>query len=250
MSEINVMKRRRGRVLMLNGYQYYKLKVYKDASVIWRCAQYKKNKCTGSVTIRDKKEVKATPNIITCAQDFAKNEIDLKFYECKKKISEDSISVTRVYKNAVSSLENAGNNFINKLPKFGDVKSTLYRYRNELGVEKLYHKTYADVEVPFKFDSFLLADYFRDDGARILVFKSRHARKTMAEKQQYLSDGTFEITPLPFLQLYTIHCDLDSSQQTTNIIPVIYAFLPDKRTETYVTLLQLIKSQITNWEPT
>ncbi|CAK1593014.1 unnamed protein product [Parnassius mnemosyne] len=216
MSEINVIKRRRGRVLMLNGYQYYKLKVYKDASVIWRCAQYKKNKCTGSVTIRDKKEVNATPHIITCAQDFAKNEIDLKFYECKKKISEDSISVTRVYKNAVSSLENAGINFINKLPKFGDVKSALYRYRNkELGVEKLYHKTFADVEVPSKFDSFLLADYFRDDGARILVFKSRDARKTMAEKQQYLSDGTYEITPLPFLQLYTIHCDLDSSQQTT-----------------------------------
>ncbi|XP_063634445.1 uncharacterized protein LOC134805087, partial [Cydia splendana] len=180
----------------------------------------------------------------------AQNEIDIKMNDCKKQVESDTASIPRVYRKAVGSLENSGINIISKLPEFTSVKSTLYRHRNKtLEVEKLYHKSFSDIKVPPKFDSFLLADYYRDDGARILVFASSDAKKAMTENKDFFSDGTFEVSPVPFCQLYTIHCDLGSSQETTNIIPVIYAFLPDKKTQTYITLLQLIKSQIPDWNP-
>lgn len=50
MSELNVIKRGRGRVLLENGFQYYQLSKYKNLQTLWRCAMYKKTKCSGTVT--------------------------------------------------------------------------------------------------------------------------------------------------------------------------------------------------------
>lgn len=251
MCDINIIKRRRGEVLLLNGYQYYKLKNYKDGGIIWRCALYRKSKCVGSVTIINSIVSKAVSHLPTCSPDYAQNEIDLKLDDCKKQASaSDTVSVPKIYRKAVGSLENRGIDIIKKLPQFSSIKSTLYRQRNQaLKVDKLYYKHFTDIKVPSKFHSFLLADYYRYDDARILVFASTEARNVMTECDDYFSDGTFGAIPEPFLQLYTIHCDQGSSQDVTNIIPVVYAFLPDKTKDTYITLLQLIKSQIPHWNP-
>lgn len=146
----------------------------------------------------------------------------------KQVCESDTVSVPKIYRKAVGSLENRGIDIIKKLPQFSSIKSTLYRQRNRtLKVDKLYYKKFTDIKVPSKFHSFLLADYYCDDGARILVFASTEARHVMTECDDYFSDGTFGAIPEPFLQLYTIYCDLGSSQDVTNIIPIVYAFLPD-----------------------
>lgn len=87
MCDINIIKRRRGEVLLLNGYQYYKLKSYKDGGIIWRCALYRKSKCVGSVTnwvtINNSIVSKAVSHLPTCSPDYAQNEIDMKLDDCK-----------------------------------------------------------------------------------------------------------------------------------------------------------------------
>lgn len=46
------IKRKGGTVLLFAGHQYYKLRPYKDGSEIWRCSNYKKEKCTGTIKIK------------------------------------------------------------------------------------------------------------------------------------------------------------------------------------------------------
>lgn len=49
--EISIITRGRGEVLLLNGYEYYHHVTYRDNSSLWRCANYKKTKCGGTVKI-------------------------------------------------------------------------------------------------------------------------------------------------------------------------------------------------------
>lgn len=51
MNEVQVIQRGRGYVAMCQGYQYYRQCVYKNGNSIWRCKEYKKNKCPGSLTL-------------------------------------------------------------------------------------------------------------------------------------------------------------------------------------------------------
>lgn len=66
----------------------------------------------------------------------------------------------------------------------------------------------------------------------------------------YLGDGTFKICPQPFEGVYTIHADLNSSENNTAIMPLIYVLLSDRTKETYFKMFRIIKSQIPEWEPT
>lgn len=52
MSEPIFLTRGRGSVLLYDGYQYHRKKVYANGQEYWKCAITKKNKCIGSLTIR------------------------------------------------------------------------------------------------------------------------------------------------------------------------------------------------------
>lgn len=152
----------------------------------------------------------------------------------------------------LSNLKDAGINIISEIPTFQSVKSTMYRQRNlEAGVSKIKHKKVLTVEVPPRFQDFLLADYLcSKNNIRIIVFSSAEARKTMCEVTDFYGDGTFKSCPVPFDELYTIHGDTGSTVQHTNIVPLVYALMSNRKTESYVILFHMIKSQLPDWNPT
>lgn len=49
--EVKLIKSGRGRIMQLEGHQYYSMRKYKNGHSIWRCKNYKSLKCTGSVTM-------------------------------------------------------------------------------------------------------------------------------------------------------------------------------------------------------
>lgn len=53
-SEITIIERKGGNVLLSKGRQFYKVKAFKEESrgAYWRCSMYKKLKCCGSVTVK------------------------------------------------------------------------------------------------------------------------------------------------------------------------------------------------------
>lgn len=162
-------------------------------------------------------------------------------------------TVPAVYKKTVTALKDTGIDLIKELPSFNQIKSSIYRRRNKLNkVKKMSYlnETVNAVEIPAPFSKFMLADYNDEsEGVRILIFCSNEARALLREKKIFFSDGTFKICPVPFTEVYTIHADLGSSEDTINVIPLIYALLSHKRKTTYTTLFSLIKSQIPDWNP-
>lgn len=61
------IKRKRGEVLLSDGYQYHKHKVYANQTIIWFCSQRRKLKCTGSVTVTAKVRSSSTATFFTFA---------------------------------------------------------------------------------------------------------------------------------------------------------------------------------------
>lgn len=53
----------------------------------------------------------------------------------------------------------------------------------------------------------------------------------------------------PFIQLFTIHGDLGSTASSNNILPLVYALLPNKKEKTYLRLFEMLKCRLPNWCP-
>ncbi|XP_061723753.1 uncharacterized protein LOC133529973 [Cydia pomonella] len=61
---------------------------------------------------------------------------------------------------------------------------------------------------------------------------------------QFFGDGTFKRVPKPFKQLFSLHMDVGSTDETTNIVPMVYALLPDKTKKTYERLFHILKYEL------
>ena len=180
--------------------------------------------------------------------DFAKNEIDESLNKCKIQLAAPEFpTVTSVYNATVASYKNSGLDFIKTIPELHQVKSTLYRSRNaSVGLKKIVCKSLTEVKVPEKYLDFLMADYSREE-MRILIFATQKGRQLLSEGKLFFGDGTFKSCPEPFKQLYSIHCAIGGEE--TNIVPVAYALLSDKSTDTYEVLFHLLKAQVPDWTP-
>ncbi|CAF1427893.1 unnamed protein product [Rotaria sordida] len=71
--------------------------------------------------------------------------------------------------------------------------------------------------------------------SRILAFASLTALKHLAQCNTWNADGTFKTAPKLFSQAYTIHAHNEFSMK-----PIVFAALPDKYEQTYLTLLQAL----------
>lgn len=88
----------------------------------------------------------------------------------------------------------------------------------------------------------------------MLVFSSNLDLQTLAQTEYFIADGTFEMVPKEFSQLYTIHGFVSgegnsNAIQTLNIeniagIPLLHALLRNKQRATYVRLFTVIRDQL------
>jgi hypothetical protein len=72
----------------------------------------------------------------------------------------------------------------------------------------------------------------------IFVFASNLGLDLLAKNKKWFGDGTFSIVPEIFYQLYTICVQWNGSQK---VIPVVYALMTNKDTESYITLFNFLK---------
>ncbi|KAF9424371.1 hypothetical protein HW555_000510 [Spodoptera exigua] len=154
-----VTSKRGGRVLLLEGHQYYQKKEYKNGSSYWRCVNWPKCHGTTTIMLTENKIMKST--VHKCQKSIAKNEVRKAISICKTKVSEDfKKTIPTVYREAVISLKDASDDTIKEFPSYKNVKSNLYKKRNmAVGVKKTRYAIATDVEVPDIFQKFLLFDY-------------------------------------------------------------------------------------------
>ena len=71
----------------------------------------------------------------------------------------------------------------------------------------------------------------------------------LREGKSFFMDGTFKSCSNQFAQLYTIHVDLGSTHEETNVVHILFALQANKKTETYVKLFQVILNEVPAWRP-
>lgn len=181
--------------------------------------------------------------------DLTNNEILLNLNDCEDQVKHNLAAfVSSLYFDTIERIEEKGLNFVANIPRFQSVKNKLYRKRNKsLGVQRISFNNMANTVVPEQFQDILLADRIGDQ--RILVFAHHNMREIIAHSNRFFCDGTFKTCVRKFYQLFTIHVDIGSTKYHTNIIPTIYALLPNRTVATYETLFCLIKNQIPEWNP-
>ncbi|CAF1440348.1 unnamed protein product [Adineta ricciae] len=79
---------------------------------------------------------------------------------------------------------------------------------------------------------------------RILIFASPEQLQILQTSEEFLVDGTFKVVPENFYQLFIIH-----AVYRNYVVPVIYALLRRKNTDTYQRLIDEILKIAPNWSP-
>ena len=61
----------------------------------------------------------------------------------------------------------------------------------------------------------------------------------MNSYREWYADGTFDISPTYFKQVYSIHIIINGT-----VLPLVYGLLPNKSQKTYVKFLSLLKDKV------
>ena len=100
--------------------------------------------------------------------------------------------------------------------------------------------------IPLSFSSTLRSEpfLFADRqflGQRMLLFCSMADLKHLASADTIFADGTFQIAPRHFQQIYTLHCSYGGV-----VYPRLYAFLTCKTAQIYRALLRELRDYVVN----
>lgn len=227
--------------VLCGGYRYTVNARNKNNTTNWRCI--KRTECSASVTIHNERKKIIRKSTHTCIAQPKANEVFIAKNNCKKEVCEDLGPIQHIYEKHFETLKNKGSKYLDYIPEFKQFKDNLYRTRkaffktNTLNFARL-----EDVHIPEVLaKKFLVCD---DGGSdKILIFCTKIVRRVIRANPagRYLGDGTFKCAPKPFYQIFSLHLDLGSNENTTNICPMIYGLLPNKTEETYVRFFQLVK---------
>lgn len=245
-SKFTVISSQRGNDLLLyNGYKYNKQRVNLNGHTVWRCSKRKKCNVTlisnGELVIKEEKH--------KCEASEVDNEVRKKISKCIERAKNETTPVPSIYAEVVEEFNNSGFDLVKKMPSYENLKKTLYKHRlKALQAKRTRFHRVEKVEVPGVFKQFLLADYMEKKN-RVLRFASPKGRETLKTAKHFFGDGTFKSAPPPFTQLYAIHADTGSTEEANGIVPVCYAFLPNKKQKTYEIMFNLLKSQVPEMNP-
>ena len=120
------------------------------------------------------------------------------------------------------------------MPKKTPTTRTINRHRQENNMNNLPVLPHSKrVEVPEEIIDFLIYDSGTENSERLLIFGQPTLLELLESTQHLrLADGTFQLSPEIFFQLFTIHTSINGYNP-----PCIYALPPIKRQKTYEQLL-------------
>lgn len=128
------------------------------------------------------------------------------------------------------------------------IRQLIIRTRNSKAGHVFSAKSLSDLEIveslqtTYKGCKFYYGDSGKDDKNRVIYFKTDQNLKLMSTYSDWYCDGTFNISPTIFKQVYTFHIII---RGTT--LPMLYALLPNKKQTTYKKLFRLISKHLTKF---
>lgn len=91
-------------------------------------------------------------------------------------------------------------------------------------------------------EPWVICDFCEDDN-RLIIFSTKQNLLYLSQSDSWYWDGTFDVSPPLFYQLYTIH-----ATYLGKIVPLVFCLLPNKTEETYVKAFQGIKDKMREFD--
>lgn len=238
---------KRGQETLLQGKYRYNLSVTNaNGTSRWRCV--KRDECSTTLALNKERTMVLRPPNHTCSSRKIENIILLTLNACKEEVCHNFEPVQRIYEKHFEKLkEECSSDELKYVPSFSSVKDSMFAKRkNFLNSSLLNFKKIEEVVVPEGLGKhfFNCAD---GEQEKIIIFCSKTSRnllKKTIDGITFFGDGTFRCVPCQFYQLYTLHVDLFSNENTTNVIPAVFALLPNKSEQTYVRFFSLVKDKL------
>ncbi|CAF3804450.1 unnamed protein product [Rotaria sordida] len=243
----------KGRPLMiLDGFSYIQDR-RSDTKTYWRCENHKTfnchfriHTCNESVTKTHVKILKQHgDHTASCKRDFIKLSLR-KFHEDIADRGKNTQETTdTVLIQCISKLPDSTRI---RLPPLDHVKRTILRHREKIDLPQVPN----DVDSPTipgvlqltkRNDTFLRIDTGPGPD-RILIFSSSEQLEILQTSTNFLMDGTFEIVPEIFYQLYVIH-----AVHREHVMPVAFCLLRRKTMTTYQEMINKILEFAPAWNP-
>lgn len=234
------------------GYSYVVKRRNVDGTVVWRCSKQQSKNCRGILKTKDS-NILASNEHQCGTPDDSRLEVQRTLARAKKRAREEDTPIPTIYTEELGNLHNRGYDFVTEMPEQQSAKRTLYNHRASSQGKQTEPKSCNEVDLQPKQltmsdgTSFLLSD--DNTGDRIIIFCAKSGREVLKTKQDFFMDGTFKSCSKQFTQIYSIHADFGSSTGETNIYPVVFALLTNKKKDTYVRLFKKVLEIIPEWKP-
>lgn len=250
---MEVIETTKGRPCALyNGFSYRKYRESKEGVITWVCLKEKSKKCTGRLKSKNQETVSVTEH--QCgAPEVAAVEVKKQIHQTRKRAREENTRISKIYSDEMGLLHDKGYDFVTELPVEEHLKRNMRRQRSAALGNQADPKTREEIQLGEELlkmsdgGNFLLAD--DESSERILIFCSEKGKECLSSRSHFFMDGTFKSCSKQFAQIYTIHADLGGQDNETNVFPVVFALLPNKKVETYVRLFRLITEAVPQWNP-
>lgn len=209
-----------------NGFSYRYVQMGKDGSLFWRCLD---DSCSGRI-MTDAQDIQnlqlRTPHNHDPDEDGA--TVRLVRETLRTRASKELTAIPEIYQQEQLKLA-ANPNAAARLPPLSSVSSTMYRDR--LASMPPLPRTLQGINLPQSFcvttanNAFLLAQHPQNE---YFMFATADNLRCLRHSNTIYMDGTFDVAPALFSQLYTIHAFVSN-----RLVPLVYVLMADKTAQLY-----------------
>jgi hypothetical protein len=174
-----------------------------------------------------------------CVANKAQGEVYIKINKLKHLAATSTCNPRTIIKETLSGMTEEARALVSSTESLRGIINRVRKQVAGFGADAM---TLADIEIPETLHKTLDGKelfYFHDTGTedpqRIIIFTTKENLKWLGKLRDWLGDGTFDIAPKTFRQLYTIH-----GLKNHKTLPLVYALLPDKKKETYIRFFTIV----------
>jgi len=240
------VSKRGNETLLFKGYEFWRHRVLKSGSVVWRCSKHQSCKCKATIIEKDLIVVGGMHESHTHGGNNSRSLARRAVGEMKRRLV-DTLAAPSTTQAAV--MQNLSNDVLMALPKKSTLSRALRQHRQRVNgaAEQILPPipTDATFVTPDRFTSFVLFDSGPADNDRLILFGCNELLDGLARATIWLADGTFKVVPEIFFQLYTIHFQFNHGVNPA----AVYCLTKNKTRATYDRLLDEIVRQIPTAAP-
>ena len=229
---------RGGIKIAYQGYCYVKEKVLKNGNIPYKC-DYPNRGCKWRLTLNSSKNVISLKSHNMHAPDQAAVEIRISQARFKENASNQPVVPLSALLN--QEISKVPQSIRPEMPSDNAMKRSAQRIRRKNFPPE---PTCAqDVHLDGEWckangEEWLIYQNTRDENTCIILARKANLRKLKQSKVWY-GDGTFDVSPKVFYQMYTIH-----SPVMGKILPMVYCLLSNKSSESYRQIFEVLNNEM------